>query len=158
TLFVRPYKGTRQRLPVELKLPPDLPEGVYTALVCDDLTNARLDLRDNPTLSNPQNLDQLFEALKVQATARRTNLVVRVAVPAVGVALGDKALPNLPPSMVQILGNSKRSGAQLMGAALVARQSTEWVFQGAESVKFTVTKNKRLTAENAESAERKEPK
>ena len=70
TVFVRPYKGLRQRLPVTLKLPADLPEGSYTALVCDDLTNARHELRDNPTLSNPQNLDQVFDAIEVQTVGQ----------------------------------------------------------------------------------------
>lgn len=151
TLFVRPYKGLRQRLPVSLKLPPDLPEGSYTATVCDDLTNARYELRDNPILNNPQNLPQLFEALKVQTDAKRTNIVIRVPISAAGVALGDKALPNLPPSMVQILGQSRRTGAQtMMGKALVSRKRTEWVFSGSESVKFTVTKNKKAVGSSGQ--------
>ena len=58
-----------------------------------------------------------------------------------------KSLPNLPPSMVQILGNSRRTGAQTMGGALVSRKSTDWVFQGSESVRFTVTKNKKTLAD-----------
>jgi hypothetical protein len=95
-------------------------------------------------LNNPQNLDQLFESLKVQTAVKRTNLVVRVPINAVGVALGDKSLPNLPPSMVQIMGNSRRTGAQTMSGALVSRKSTDWVFQGSESVRFTVTKNKKV--------------
>jgi hypothetical protein len=144
TVFLRPYKGLRQRLPVTLKLPADLPEGTYSATVEDDLSNARSELRDNPNLNNPQNLNQVFEMLQVQTAAKRTNLVVRVPVHAAGVALGDKSLPNLPPSMVQILGNSRRTGAQAMGGALVSRQSTNWVVQGAETVSFTVTKNKKL--------------
>jgi hypothetical protein len=143
TVFLRPYKGLPQRLPVTLKLPADLPEGSYTAHVCDDLTNARKTLADNPTLSNPQDLDQVFEALQVQTSARRTNLVVRVPITAVGVALAGKALPHLPPGMVQILGETRRTGAQPMGGALVARQATDWVVQGAESVRFTVARNKR---------------
>jgi hypothetical protein len=147
TLFIRPFKGLRQRLPVSLKLPADLPEGNYTAIVCDDLTNARFELRDNPNLSSPQNLDQVFEALRVQTAAKRTNIVVRVPINAVGVALSGKSLPNLPPSMVQILGSSRRTGAQTMGGALVSRKSTDWVFQGSESVHFTVTKNKKVLAD-----------
>jgi hypothetical protein len=142
-LQVRPFKEQRQHLQVSLKLPSDLPEGNYTAIVCDDLTNARYEMRDNPTLSNPQSLEQVFEALRVQTAAKRTNLVVRVPLNAVGVALSGKALPQLPPSMVQILGDARRSGAQTMGGALVARQSTKWVFQGSETVRFTVTKNKK---------------
>ena len=41
TVFVRPYKGCRSGVPVTLKLPADLPEGDYTATVCDDLANVR---------------------------------------------------------------------------------------------------------------------
>src|SRR5438067_9546246 len=126
TVVVRPYKGLRQRLPVTLKLPPDLAEGDYTATVCDDLANARAELRDNPNLNSPQSLDQLFEALDVQTAAKRTNLVVRVPVQAVGVALAGKSLPNLPPSVVQILGSTRRTGVQPMAGALVSRQSTPW--------------------------------
>jgi hypothetical protein len=69
--------------------------------------------------------------------------VLRVPTNAVGVALEGKALPNLPPSMVQILGHTRRTGAQTMGGALVSRQNTDWVIQGAESVRFVVSKSKK---------------
>jgi hypothetical protein len=143
-VFVRPHKGLQQRLPVTLKLPADLPEGDYTATVCDDLANARQQLRDNPTLSNPQSLDQVFQALKVQTSVQRTSVVVRVPHGGVGVALSGKCLPNLPPSMVQILSNSRRTGAQTMTGALVSRHPTEWVVQGSESVHFRVARNKHI--------------
>jgi hypothetical protein len=143
-VFVKPFKGLRQRLPVSLKLPSDLPEGSYTATVCDDLSNARFELRDNPTLSTPRTLSQLFDSLQVQTAAKRTNLVLRIPINAVGVAVGETALPNLPPSMVQILSASRRTGSQPVAGALVARQSTTWVVQGTESVRFTVTKNKKV--------------
>jgi hypothetical protein len=146
-VHVRPYKGPRQHVPLSLTLPADLPEGTYTATVSDDLTSARQVLRDDPNLSSPQNLDQVFAALKVQTGVKRTNLVMRVPTQAVGVALEGKSLPNLPPSMVHILGASRRTGAQAMGGALVARQNTHWVVQGGESVRFTVTKNKKALAQ-----------
>jgi SpoIVB peptidase S55 len=146
-VFVRPYKGLRQRVPLLLQLPADLPEGHYTATVCDDLTNARYEMRENPNLNNPHDLDQVFESLRVQTAAKRNNLVLRVATQAVGVALDGKALPDLPPSMVQILGTSRRTGAQTMGGALVARRSTSWVVQGSESVRFVVDKNKKVVGD-----------
>jgi hypothetical protein len=142
-VFLQPYRGTRQRIRVSLKLPADLPDGSYSATVCDDIAAARATLRDNPNLSMPQNLDQLFEGLKVQTSVKRTNLVVRVPVSAVGVSVGGKPLPNLPSSMVQIMAGSKRTGAQTMGGALVSRLPTEWVVQGSEVVRFTVAKNKK---------------
>jgi hypothetical protein len=147
TVFVRPFKGLQQRIPVSLRLPADLPDGTYTANVMDEMANARQEFRDNPTLSNPQSLNQVFEALKVQTSVKRTNLVLRVPVNAMGVALDGKSLPNLPPSMVQILGASRRTGAQAISGALVARQPTNWVVQGSEAVQFVITKNKRAIAQ-----------
>src|SRR5262249_24281126 len=52
-VWVRPYKGRLQSVRVALKLPEDLPEGRYTATLCDDLTAARQIIRDNPSLNNP---------------------------------------------------------------------------------------------------------
>lgn len=147
TVFVRPYKGVRQRVPLSLTLPRDLPEGSYSAIIGDDLQNARQTLRDNPTLSNPSNLDQVFEAVRVQTNVRRTNLVMRLPVPRSGVAVNGKALPNLPPSMVQILGSSRRSGAQTLNSALVTRRPTAWVIQGSETVRFQVLKHKKTRDE-----------
>jgi hypothetical protein len=83
----------------------------------------------------------------VQTGAKRTNLVVRLPVSAQGVALNGKSLPNLPPSMVHILSTTRRTGAQTMGRALVARHATEWVVQGSESVHFNVSKLKRVSRE-----------
>ncbi|HYT92211.1 MAG TPA: SpoIVB peptidase S55 domain-containing protein [Gemmataceae bacterium] len=145
TVFVRPYKGPPQRLPISLKLPADLPEGSYTARVYDDLHNAADELKDNPTLNNPQNLDQLFQWLKLETTSKRTNLVLRVGTNATGVALHDgKTLPNLPPSMVRMWVDGRRKGAQTLGGALVARRATDWVLQNSYRVDFNVTKNKRV--------------
>jgi hypothetical protein len=148
SVYLLPYKGLRQRVAVTLPLPIDLPEGSYSATVCDDLTNVRRQLRDNPYLTNPQNLDQVFDALTVQTSAKRTNLVVRVPLDAAGVALEGQSLPDLPPSMVQILGNTRKTGAQSLGSALVSRKQTHWVIQGSESVRFTVTKNKKILAQD----------
>jgi hypothetical protein len=143
TVFVRPYKGVRQRVPVSLTLPSDLPEGSYTATIGDDLLNARLALRGDPTLTNPGNLEHVFEAVRVQTNVRRTNVVMRLPLPHGGVAVNGEKLPNLPPSMVQILGNSRRTGAQTLTTALVARQPTSWVIQGSETVRFQVVKHKK---------------
>jgi hypothetical protein len=144
-VYVRPFKGERRRLSVSLKLPADLPEGRYAATLCDAPTNARLTLRDHPTLDNPTNLEQVLEALRVQTATRRTNLVLRVPTGPSGVAAGGKALPDLPPSMVHVLANSRRTGARAVSGALVARQPTDWVLQGSETVRFSVAQNKKTT-------------
>jgi hypothetical protein len=145
TVSLKPYKGTVRRVRVSLPLPIDLPEGEYTASVCDEPTSARSDVRGDPTLLFPSNVQQVLASLRVQTAARRTTLALRVPVGAHGVATGGKALPRLPGSMVHILANGRRTGAQTMSRALVARQATEWVIQGSDQVKFTVSKTRKVT-------------
>lgn len=142
TAFLKPHKGQKQSMTVSLKLPADLPEGSYTAKVWDDVANAKRQVADDPNLANPQDLEHLFKSLQMQNDAKRNNLVLRVGLDGVGVALNGKSLPNLPPSMVHILGSGKRTGAQTLSGALVARQPTDWVIAGSESVSFRVAKNK----------------
>lgn len=143
TAILRPFKGVRQRVPLELKLPRDLPDGSYSATVSDELANARLDLRDNPNLMNPPDLDHLFQSIHLQTAAKRTTLVIRLATPPAGVALTGKSLPNLPGSMVQMLSQTRKTGAQPLPGALVSRHHTDFVLQGQDTIRFTVTKTKR---------------
>jgi hypothetical protein len=147
TALLRPFRGELRRVPVELKLPADLREGTYTATVCDDQARARLALRDDPTLANPRSTRALLDAVQLQLGVKRTNLVLRVPVGATGVAVGGTSLPKLPGSMVEVLGNGRRTGAQPVGEALVARRTTEWVIQGSEAVRFTVAARKQIVDE-----------
>jgi hypothetical protein len=147
-VFVRPFKGQTRRLGVSLKLPADLPEGRYTAVLCDDLSAVRQDIRDNPVLSQPQNAEQVLDTLRAQLAAKRNNLVVRVPLGPSGVALAGRELPDLPGSMVKILGSSRRTGAQTIRSALESRRGTEWIIQGQESVSFRVAKDRKLSLAN----------
>jgi hypothetical protein len=144
SVYVRPYKGPRRRLSVSLPLPADLPEGSYAATVCDDPTGTRMALRDDPNLSSPTTVDQLLEALRLQAGIKRTHLVLRVPTGPSGVAADGQTLPHLPASMVHILANGRRTGAQPVAEALLARQPTDWVVQGAETVRFTVARTRKV--------------
>jgi SpoIVB peptidase S55 len=146
TVLLRPYKGVRQRVVLTLPLPVDLPDGNYSALVGDDLNNARAELRDNPHLATPQTVEAMFQAIQLQASAKRTNLTLRVPIGGAGVALAGKTLPDLPPSMVQILGSGKKTGALTINSALVTRAPTAWVVTGADMVRFQVTKNKKVSS------------
>jgi hypothetical protein len=141
---LRTFKGSKQRVALEVKLPADMAEGAYTALIGDDINNARAELRDNPQLAMPQSLDHLFDNVRLQLNAKRTTLVMRVPLNGgTGIASSGKTLPNLPPSMVQILSSSKRTNTQTLYSALVARSATAWVIQGADSLRFQVSKSKR---------------
>src|SRR5581483_10901208 len=48
TVVLRPYRGLRRRVRVELPIPADLPEGAYTATACDGPSQARAHLKEHP--------------------------------------------------------------------------------------------------------------
>ncbi|HEV3143740.1 MAG TPA: SpoIVB peptidase S55 domain-containing protein [Gemmataceae bacterium] len=144
TVFMRPWKSTPQKVPVSLKLPSDLPEGPYTISVTDEVSSAKQDLRGQPQWNNPQSLEPFLAGYRLLAAAKRTNLTLRLPLPASGVALDGKALPNLPPSMVQVFGQTHRTAVQTMSKAVEANHPVPWVIQGSETVKIHVTKNKRV--------------
>jgi SpoIVB peptidase S55 len=147
SVFIRPYKGAPKRLTAKLKLPSDLPEGDYTVSASDEASAARLTLRDDPNLSSPQNVEQVLRAVRLLTEAKRTRLTLRVQLGAAGVAVGGKSLPDLPAGVVQILGASRRTGAQPIAGALTSSQGTDWVVQGSESAHFLVVRHKRATGE-----------
>jgi hypothetical protein len=144
-VFVRPYKGDLRRVEVEMKLPTDLAEGNYTLTACDDTSNVRAMIRDDPALNNPQDVGQVIDSARAQLRVCRTNLVLRLPTGSTGVALGGKALKDLPPSMIHILGNTRRTGSQTVSSALVASKPTEWVVVGSESVRISVNRNHHVT-------------
>jgi hypothetical protein len=145
SVFLRPHKGARQKVTLRLKLPPDLPEGNYTATLCDEVSSTRLDIRGNPNLFTPTTVEQILESFTQLAEAKRTRLALRLPLGPHGIAANGKSLPHLPGSMVQILGSSRRSGAQTMSHAAVTSKPTDWVIQGSDTVRFTVTKSRKVT-------------
>ncbi len=108
-VFLRPYKGAPRRLTATLKLPDDLPEGDYAVTAAAETEAARLALHDDPNLNNPQDVDQVLRAVRVQTEAKRTRLTLRVPLGASGVAVGGKSLPDLPAGVVQVLETGRRT-------------------------------------------------
>src|SRR5262249_4281880 len=90
-VFMLPWKGTPHKVLVSLKLPGDLPEGPYAIRITDEGSAARQDLRGQPQWNNPLTLDQLLAGYRMIAAAKRTNLALRLPLPASGVALDGKA-------------------------------------------------------------------
>jgi hypothetical protein len=141
---LEPYKGAPGTVEVSLPLPANMSPGVYQALVCDSMTAIRSELRNQPYLLQPQNLDQLYRVLGLQVSERRTNLYLRVMTRDLGVSLEGHAMPNLPLSMAQILTSRRRSGALPIRTELVNKVDTPFVLQGAQTLQFQVVADKKL--------------
>jgi len=144
-VYLRPHQRPLQRVRVALPLPVDLPDGTYTATICDDLTHVKAIIRETPSLVDPADQAQVVALLRTQAGVQRNQIVVRIAVPEAGVVLDGQTLPQLPGSMVELLSGGRRTGvAQVAQGYLAAKTPTNWMVQGSQSVKFTVARHHRV--------------
>lgn len=143
---LRPYQRPVQRIRLELPLPKDLPDGTYTAIICDDVTHAKAMMREKPHLSDPLDQAHWLCQLRLQCGVQRQSLVLRVPVPEAGVVVAGQAFLDLPGSMVEILGSSRRTGTvAVVQGCLCSKTPTNWVIQsGSHSVKFTVSRESRV--------------
>ncbi len=144
TVTLRPYKGNVVRQTIQLPLPKDMQDGQYTLTVADDMSRARNDLRDRPDLSQGTNLRQYLQALRTLTAAQRTYLSARVPIKPEGVALEGQCLPDLPPGMVQLLGQSRRTGVQYLAESISSRLRTNWVIIGYDTASFKVAAKRNL--------------
>jgi len=142
---LEPYKGAPKHADISLQLPANLPPGQYVAVVCDAVNSVRADLRNQPHLLQPQDLDQLFRVLELQVAERRTNLCLRVMTRDVGVSLEGQAMPNLPAGMANILMSRRRTGTLPIRSELVAKTETPFVVQGVQVLQFNVVPDKRIS-------------
>ena len=136
--ILRPYKGQRQRVKLSsLKLPADLPEGSTSRPVGrrPDRRPARR-CATTRRLCNPQNSSRYLRRSEVQTTSKRHQPGAAGAGRAAASSLDGKALPNLPPSMVQCSATAAAPAAQTMGSALVAATRPSGSSRAPESVKF----------------------
>jgi hypothetical protein len=145
-VWLRTYRGGRERVSLSLKLPPDIAPGEHTVTICDEPSSARQDVRNHPGLLFPSSAKQVLEGVEVLMAARRTALVMRLPLGAHGVVVGGKPLPTLPGSVATILAGGKRTGTLSMARAAVSRRDTPWVIQGSDSVTFTVSRERRPSA------------
>ena len=144
---LKPFKGDRQTVEVDLPLPADLAEGSYEAFVCDMTNSLRRQLRNEPSLMEPRDLEGVIKSIRVQTTPRRTALSLHVPLPDRGLAVQGQILPNLPGSARAILSTNRRSQEPAVRADLVQVAETPWVVEGAHSLKFSVVKDAGLTLE-----------
>ena len=83
--------------------------------ISDDLTRARADLLDRPDVNFATTVDGYLKGLESIISAKRTVLAARVPLKPGGVAFGKQAMPNLPPGMVQVLGQTRKTGTMSSG-------------------------------------------
>ena len=145
TATLKPFKGDRQAIEIELPLPADLPEGAYEATLCDQSTSLRRRLRNEPQRLEPRDLPALLESLRFQCGPKRTALYLHVPLPDRGLAVAGQPLPDLPGSARAVFADPRRTAEPTLRADLIQAAETPWVVEGSQALKFTVVKDADLS-------------
>jgi hypothetical protein len=151
---LKPFKGERQSVSLQVTLPADLPPGTYEASVCDVNRSTQRLFRNEPGLLEPKNVDELISLLRVRSEPPRNALYLHVALPGRGLAIAGQALPDLPSSVRSVFASSRKTADPPLRTDLSTSIETPWVIEGGQVINFTVVKDRGTTAVLDEAATR----
>ena len=113
-----------------VRIPPEVPEGMrLPVVVCDATTSLQLRMQSAPGAYRPRTMEDLLRW--IEEIPRQTDLFVHMALPSQGVTFRGTRLPDLPGSLVVVVGDSNESGGELMRGAVIERERTDWILMGA---------------------------
>jgi hypothetical protein len=142
SVTIKPFKGPRETVNIELPLPADLDEGSYEATVCDMSNSLRRRLRNDPSLMEPRDLDAILRAIHFQIEPQRTALYLHVPLQDRGLSVEGQSLPNLPGSARAVFNTSRQSADTPVRTDLIRAAVTPYVVEGSQTLRFTVVKDK----------------
>ena len=133
TAFVtyKPFRAEEQILPVELRLPADLPEGNYQLVISDWRRYLQDEQLQKPFRFTAENVNEVFDVLNDAVNIRHNALYLRLMRQPDGVAVGRSALPQLPSSRRTVLLGAGRSTTSRFVSSTVKVIPTEQVMTGA---------------------------
>lgn len=138
---LKPYKGDRQTVEVDLPLPSDIEEGRYDAVLCDMQNSLRRTFRNDPSLMEPHDIKGILRTIKTQTDPKRTALYLHVPLPERGLAVEGQTLPNLPGSVRAVFATNRQTQEPTVRSDLLRVADTPWVIEGNQTLKFTVVKD-----------------
>ena len=143
---LRRFRKPRTTLPVEFKLPADLPEGSYTLQVCNWSTATSRLQSEMPHRFDPRNNAQLLASIQRTVQTRGNVLYLRLPVKkGSGLAIRKHELPDLPDSRARIIAQADSLNTRRFSRAIVQKMPTDYVLTGSASAAFKVVKRPKET-------------
>ena len=109
--FCKPFREPSYQEVIELPLPRETPLGRLVVRVGDGLTLSRLETRDEPGAFMPQDFRQLV--FLINHIRSFNHIYANVTTVDEGILVGGTRLPNLPPSVAQVLLKPQGGGSFL---------------------------------------------
>jgi hypothetical protein len=137
----RPFHAEESTLPIELKLPSDLPNGTYQLRVSDWVHYLEDEKATNPFKFTAQNIDELFAVLKDVTSIRHDAVYLRLVRQADGVAVGRTAMPRLPSAARDVLLGSGRTDITRFVSSTIKIAPSDLVMNGQADFSITIERH-----------------
>jgi hypothetical protein len=134
------FRGAHFSKRYGLKLPDDIPEGVYPLIVCSWQEHLKALRKEKPHLFTVRSLRELLDAIRLIGSIRADRVYLRLVTRRGGVSYEGLEMPRLPSSRVTLLRGDARSDVAPYADAVVAAYETDFMVSGGHSFKITVDK------------------
>lgn len=137
--FLLPYRGERIERTVKLKLPAGTPKGEYRILASDAETLNRI---QSAAAGISRFLDVPQTLSLIQQERSNNKLYISLVQPRPTLYVEDKAMPNLPASVMNVIQSTRSAGRPLLSSGETATEQTalsfDKVISGSASIKINV--------------------
>ena len=138
-VVLRPLRGNPVSRNIELELPDNLPDGVYKIDIGSVDTYRRLLSTSQPHLYRAYAADDVRRIMQERLSLARDRLYISMALPRSGLALADRALPDLPASKAALLADQSRQIAATPFKPVISNSiPANSVVRGSETFEITV--------------------
>ncbi len=135
---LQPWRGANVVKHFKLHVPDDAPDGPMSLVVCDPTADQRLEQREMPHRFKPEDVAGVIDFFR--RARPNTDVVLRLSRESSGVAVKGRELPELPASVVSVLGKQPPTEVSQFSAPVVRREPTEFVIVGQQQLQITVKK------------------
>ena len=135
---LRPYRKPAATIDIEILIPEDLPEGVYSVEITDADGALQAEANAAPPEFDPSNYSELLKLLRRQYPANK--IYALIALPHTGLAVRGTPLRNLPASYLSMLTPLGRGRIELIGTVLKSSKPTPYHVVGSQNVQLVVEK------------------
>jgi hypothetical protein len=153
----QPFHVQEAILPIDLKLPRDLPDGTYQLTVSDFDRYLDDERAASPFEFTADNIDELFAVLKYVSSIQHNAVYIRLVRRADGVAVGRTAMPLLPSNRREVMLDSGRSDITPFVSSTVKVIPTDQVMDGSADFSITIERHGKVDIAGPKGAKPENP-
>lgn len=136
---LRPYRGKLLTRHYRVKLPGDVPEGPLALIVCNSAADVQMESREMPHRFRPEDVAGVLDFFRRPRPT--TDIFFRLSRQQPGLAVKGRELPELPASVISVLGKQPPTEVSRFAKTLVERRETEFVIVGQQQLRIRIVKN-----------------